>query len=531
MTEITITLVRLGILLVVSHGAGYLVEKFFRLPRVLGEMGVGILLGFNLLGRLPILFGHHLFTPEVLEHDIFKLVVYMATIILLFNAGMHTDIRFFIKFFLKGSLVGFSGVVISFIVASMLTVIFVPNVHHMMDPVALFMGIATATSVGVSARILSEKNKISSIEGNISVTAAVLDDVAGIILLAIVVPIAKASNLGSAPDVHNLLLIAGKEVFAWAFLTVVGVMLARLIGQYLRILTLATIGMSAVGFVLIMGGIAESLGLSAVIGAYVLGLGFGTIDTSAEISEKVNELSMFFVPVFFAITGIGIDFSVMKTGILFSILYAFGSLFAKVFACGAASGLVGFNFKGMQRVGVIMMPRGEVTLVVANIGVAMGVLTTQLFGTLAFTVFISVLLTPFLLMLVFKDDVSGYKRELKVGEKLESFTVTSFNEITRAYFMDKIINFFQNSGYFIHMVDGSRRTYQCRKENLYVLIHQNTDGSILFSTSRKNMSTLKFLVLEEINDMQKELTKIKDITMENNAEEKKLMTGLIQDEV
>lgn len=531
MSETTLLLVRLGIILVCSHGAGFLCAKVFKLPRVLGEMGAGVILGYNLLGKLNI-FGQTLFTPEIMEHSFFQFFISMATIILLFNAGMHTDIRFFIKFFLKGALVGMSGVIASFLGASLLTVYFFPNVESILDPTALFMGIATATSVGVSARILSEKNKLNSIEGNISITAAVLDDVLGIILLAIVTAITLAIQKGNPLNLNTLIFIAGKEIIAWVLLTIAGVFIARLLGRYIRILTpYTTIGMTALGFVLLMSGVAERLGLSAVIGAYIIGLGFSSIDIATEIEERITDLSSFFVPVFFTITGIQIDFSLMKVGILFSILYAFGTLFLKVIACGAVSGLIGFNFRGMSRIGTIMLPRGEVTLVIANIGLGLGVLSHQMFGTLAFTVFLSVLLTPILLIFAFKDDAPGYKKKLDMGDTLESFTLEFLNAITQAYIFDKMVDTFQTAGYFTYIMDPQRNTYLFRKNDTTLTIKKKNDGNIVFSTSHTNVQLIKLFVLEEIADMQENLYRLKHTSaIDDKNMEKSIMAGVIQKE-
>lgn len=530
MSEITLFLVRLGILLIVAHGVGYIFSTYLKLPRVLGEMGVGILLSYNLLGKLPILYGEVLFSPEIIAQPTFHFLINMATIILLFNAGMHTDIRFFLKFFLKGSLIGLAGIITSFIVAVVLVRLFVPSVTSVMHPIAIFMGIATSTSVGISARILSDKNSLNTLEGNISITAAILDDVLGIIFLAGATSIAYAFLNGEDTNIASLVFLAGKEVLVWAVLTVGGVILAKILARYLRILTPFTaIGMTAIGFVLLMGGFAEYMGLSMVIGAYILGLGFSSIDTSIEIQERINDLSGFFVPVFFVLTGIQIDFVSMQAGILFSIIYAIGTMAIKMMACGAMAGLCGFNARGMARIGAIMLPRGEVTIIIANIGLGLGILTKDLFGTLAFTVFLSILLTPIMLNITFRSNKSGYKKPILLDDSLVTFCLDSLTDITQSYLFNKILDTFQKSGYFVYSLDLSRKLYQFRKKGVGVVMRK-TESAIVFSTQHSNVQLIKLIIVEEMADMQLELKDLQESSdgLKNIQLEKSLLSGLVQ---
>lgn len=534
MSEITLFLIRLGILLVASHGAGFFFARVLKLPRVLGEMGVGILLGYELLGKLPIFgSGSVLFSPDVIEYAPFHFVITFATVILLFNAGMHTDLRFFLKFFLKGSLIGTVGVLASYIVAATLTVFFIDGIHSIFHPTAIFMGIATSTSVGISARILTEKNKLNSLEGNVSMTAAVLDDVLGIVFLAVAVRI-TALYQNSPTDVVaisaiSVILLVGKELGLWLLLTIIGIIISRILAKYLRMLTPYTaIGMSAMGFVLLMGGVAESVGLSVVIGAYILGLGFSTIDTSIEIQARINDLAGFFVPVFFTLTGIMIDFAGMKSGLVFSLLYALVTLFTKFFACGLVSGTLGFNIRGMTRIGFIMLPRGEVTLVIANMGVVLGVLTSELFATLAFTVLFSVLITPLLLQLAFKTNKSGYRKPIKSNEGTISFNLEPLNTMTKTYLLDKILNIFRESNYFVYVLDVPSQTYQFRKKNIGIVM-RGTPNGIYFSTQQDNVDMVKFLIIEELAEMQSVLSNLHSSTLKDNKVEKQLLSGILEE--
>ncbi|MGD9613039.1 MAG: cation:proton antiporter, partial [Kiritimatiellia bacterium] len=181
---------QLGVLIVLTRIGGYWLRRWLRLPGVLGELIVGMLIGPYALGRFAWPGLGHLFalTPlgEAVSPELHAVATF-ASIVLLFLSGLETDLSAFLRYSVVGTVVGIGGVVFSFYLGAGCAIWF-GLAGGWLDPTALFLGaIATATSVNISARILSERHKMASPEGVTILAAAVFDDVLGIIVLAIVV--------------------------------------------------------------------------------------------------------------------------------------------------------------------------------------------------------------------------------------------------------------------------------------------------------------------------------------------------------
>ncbi|MBN2718148.1 MAG: cation:proton antiporter, partial [Deltaproteobacteria bacterium] len=206
-----------------------------KLPAVLGELFAGILLGAYALGGLPLPgFGDGLFpmhdgapvSPELYG------IATIASIVLLFDVGLETDLKTLFRYFFAGTLVGVGGVVASVALGTLTGFYFSfllgMKPTSIFDPACLFMGIAAAaTSVGITARILSEKRKLDSPEGVTILSAAVIDDVIGIILLAIVSGMVVATRGGKELEWLHIGLIGIKAVSVWLVATVVGIWASR----------------------------------------------------------------------------------------------------------------------------------------------------------------------------------------------------------------------------------------------------------------------------------------------------------------
>ena len=205
-SELTLSMVifvfQLSIIIFAARLGGFLSEKV-HLPSLLGEVIAGIIIGPYLLGQIPLpgfsegLFPFHNGFPVSSELYSFTTI---ASIILLFIVGLETDIETFLSFSLAGFIVGMGGLLVSFFLGVAAVVLFSPYIfgspYGFTHPLALFLGvICIATSVSISARILSEKRKMDSPEGVTILSAAVIDDVLGIIVLAMVIGIVKIITL------------------------------------------------------------------------------------------------------------------------------------------------------------------------------------------------------------------------------------------------------------------------------------------------------------------------------------------------
>jgi Kef-type K+ transport system membrane component KefB len=265
---------QLGIIIFAARIGSILFEKM-KIPGVLGELFIGILIGPYLLGAIPIvgfpngIFGsaNHSFP---IQPELYGISI-VASIILLFLSGLETDIDMFIKFSLAGSIIGISGIVFSFVTGAVTAMYFL-NLSFF-DPKCLFLGImSTATSVGITARILSERKKTDTPEGVTIMAGAVIDDVLGVILLAIVMGISVLSMSGGRISWSKIGFLAFKEIGIWLGFTLLGLYFAHKIGRFLkRFKNHIVFSILAFSFALVIAGLFERAGLAMIIGAYVVG--------------------------------------------------------------------------------------------------------------------------------------------------------------------------------------------------------------------------------------------------------------------
>ncbi len=501
----TILVFQLSMIVIFSRITGFLFSRYLKGPRVLGELASGMLIGPFALGGIDIpLLGGPLFpvvegaipvTPELYG---FAMV---ASIVLLFSSGLETDLPTFIRFSAKGSIVGFGGVVASFGLGSLIALWLLPGVESFLDPTVLFLGtLSTATSVGITARILSERGKMSSPEGVTILAAAVLDDVLGIVLLAVVVGVAKVSLAGGHVPWSHIGLIAAKAFGFWIACTVIGIILApRLTRGLKRFRSMETITGLSFGIALLLAGLSETVGLAMIIGAYVAGLSLSQTDVAHEIKDRLEGVYQFFVPVFFCVMGMMVDFSAFRGVLVFGLIYTAAAVAGKLLGCGVPALFAGFNLRGAFRIGSGMLPRGEVTLIVAGIGLSSGAIGPDLFGVAIMTLLVASILAPPVLVKSFEGD-SGYRkkiRERKAAGRQASIELEFPRPELADFIRGQILNAFRNEEFFIQHVDFSRPIYHIRKEKILISLVQH-ENTITVSTSEENELFVRLIMLEEI---------------------------------
>ena len=508
MGELMTTLVlQLAIIVMAVRFFGFIFSRYLKQPRVLGELVAGMVIGPYFLGaiRLPLL-GHALFPPtgDVLPvtPELYGLAV-IASIVLLFLAGLETDLPTFLHYSLLGSLVGIGGVVLSFILGDVIAVLMLPNVDSFMAPTALFLGtLSTATSVGITARILSEKRKMSSPEGVTILAGAVLDDVLGIILLAVVVGISRVAGKGAAVDWGEIGLIAAKAFGFWLICTVLGIILAKRLSKGLKwFRSNDAIASVALGMALFLAGLAEMAGLAMIIGAYIMGLSLSQTDMSHELRERLHGVYQFLVPVFFCVMGMMVNFKAMKGVFLFGLIYTACAVIGKIVGCGLPAYLLGFNFKGAFRIGAGMLPRGEVTLIVAGIGLSAGAIGQDMFGVAIMTLLIASIIAPPILIRSFEGG-GGLRNKLSVKEEEQgcnirlTFPTAHITEFISA----RILQAFRNEEFYVHAMNIDEHIYQIRKEDISITLVQR--GTLIeLRTSSDNRELASLIILEEMVEL------------------------------
>lgn len=421
--EMTAHLVlQLGVILLLAKLAAEVCVRYLNQPAVLGELVVGILISPYLLGSMIHLPGlpHGLDTlfppgqavsPEIPVSDALWVIAQVGVVTLLFMAGLETDLRQFLRYGGAATLVALGGVIFPFLLGDLATVWF-GFADGFWDPVAMFMGaIMVATSVGITARVLSDIGKLTTPEGVTIMAGAVIDDVLGLLVLAIVVAI----GVGGGETELSGLLILKKAAWAFGFwigLTALGVFLSKRISRF--VLWFRAEGSHvALGLALcfLVASVTELIGrLAMIIGAYSIGLALSETKLADDLEEQLQPLYAGIVPIFFVVMGMLVDVTAMAPVLLFGTVITLLAIVTKVIGAGAPALAVGFNSVGALRIGIGMLPRGEVALIVAGVGIAARVIDQDIFGVSVMMTMVTTLMAPVILVPIFERWGEGRRR-------------------------------------------------------------------------------------------------------------------------
>lgn len=420
--EIVNFVLQIGIILIAAKIVGGLFERMGQ-SSVLGELIAGMIIGPFALGAIDLPFFGQIFAmPEVqeiaghAEEAASTLPVsgplyafgQLGAIILLFMVGLETDAKMFMKYGVKSLGIAIGGVVLPFFLGAWGTVLF-GFADSLMDPHALFMGaIMTATSVGITARVLADLYKLDTDEGVSILAAAVIDDVLGILVLAFVLSLA-GSGEGAAIDWSVIGIIGVKALGFLGVVTVLGILFGKRLSRFLMKLQGKTYLAITAAIVFILAALAEKFGLAMIIGAYLAGILLSVTEIAHEIEERLTWVAHLIVPVFFAVMGMLVDFKAMSTALVFGAVISLFAIVGKIIGCGVPALFSGFNFLGASRIGIGMLPRGEVALIVAGIGLAAGVVSQEIFGVAIMMTLVTTIIAPIALVPLFKKTGSGLR--------------------------------------------------------------------------------------------------------------------------
>lgn len=384
----------LAVILVAAKLAGHVAARFGQ-PAVLGELAAGVLLGSVDLAGLT------WFAPLQQEPTI-QVLASLGVIILLFEVGLESTIRDMLKVGWPSLLVAVLGVVAPFVLGWGVGWLLLPNrsvyVH-------VFLGaVLTATSVGVTARVLQDLGKSQSREARIILGAAVIDDVLGLIILAVVGGLIAAVDAGGSLSSLEIAAILGKAmVFLFGALAVGSYLSPRVFSIASRLHGRGILLTTALVFCFVLAYGASVIGLAPIVGAYAAGLiledvHFRSFATRhGELEELIQPLSTLLVPVFFVVTGMRVDltaFARLDVLGLAAALTAAAIVGKQLCAVGAFGGSL-----NRVAVGIGMIPRGEVGLIFANIGLGLRiggqpVVDSAIFSAIVIMVMVTTMATP-----------------------------------------------------------------------------------------------------------------------------------------
>ncbi len=414
----------LGVILIAAKLGAELFERVFHQPAVVGELLVGIIIGPFALGGIvlpevgalfPAAEGASFAVPESLW--VFGQV---AAVLLLFVAGLETDFSSFRRFGLVAGVVAIGGVVLPFILGDVAAIAF-GLAAGPLDPQALFLGVVlTATSLGVTARLLTDLGKLDTPEGVTILGAAVIDDVLGVIVLGLVVAVAASGVL--EPVEFGLLGL--RTIVLWLVLTGVLLAIATTLARFMdRFATAGAVISLSFAVALLAGVVAESAGLAMIIGAYSAGLALSRSNLRERLISELRAVEHVLVPAFFVTMGMLVDLRAIAPVLGMGIVLTLLAIIGKVVGCSVPAFMAGFNARGSMRIGLGMIPRGEVALIVAGIGLGAGMIDESVFGIAVLVAIATTVVTPILLKPAFQSGPPGLRNAVVAPPREERVRV------------------------------------------------------------------------------------------------------------
>ena len=400
----------LTIVLTAAKVGGEIFERLGQ-PSVLGEMIVGLVLGNLVLLNPDWAFFEPLRATNVIEGwaIIIDSLARLGVILLLFEVGLESTVSEMAKVGTSSLLVALVGVIAPFVLGFGVSYLFIKEVpadvlvHLPSDfkvmNIHLFMGATLcATSVGITARVLKDLGKLQTKEARIVLGAAVIDDVLGLIVLAVVSAIVGASITGAEVGTLSLVRIAATAIGFFVVAIALGALVVpRLLHHLSKLRTAGVMVMSSLLLCFLLSWLANAVGLATIVGAFAAGLileevYFKEFKETIRLHELVRPISTLFVPVFFVLMGIQVrletfaDSSVVGLALALTVAAIIGKQ-----VCGLA-----VVERGLDRVsiGVGMIPRGEVGLIFAGIGRALNIVDGALYSAIVIMVILTTLITP-----------------------------------------------------------------------------------------------------------------------------------------
>jgi Na+:H+ antiporter len=396
-------LLGIAVMLILGKLGGEIFERMGQ-PGVLGELTSGIVLG-NL-----VLFG---FTgAETLKsNEIIGALAEVGVIILLFEVGLESDLREMLEVGWSSLIVAVLGVIAPFLLGWAVATYFLPSEGRLAH---IFIGATLcATSVGITARVFKDLNKLSTREARIILGAAVIDDVLGLLILAVIVGAISAATGGSALSLVGVAVIAGKALLFLVGAIVVGhFVVPRVLRGAGKLESRGVLLTLAVAFCMALSWAAAKFGLAYIVGAFAAGLVLDEVHykpaggrKERDLHELLQPVSTFLVPIFFVLMGMRVDLSLFARTELLGFAFAL-TLVAIIGKQVCALGVIQGGINRLS-IGLGMIPRGEVGLIFAGIGATLmlpdasgrlaPVIGPATFGAVVIMVIVTTMVTPPLL--------------------------------------------------------------------------------------------------------------------------------------
>lgn len=371
-------ILEIGVILLAANIGG-LISRKLKQPAVLGQIVAGIILGLGIMEK-----------TEVIEH-----MGEIGVIFLMFIAGLETDVKELQESSKSSSLIAVGGVIVPIVLVTGGTYFLTRDLTS-----SMFMGvISTATSVSISVQTLRELGQLRTRQGIGILGAAIIDDIVGIILLTLIVGVIK-------PEVSSsVLIVIAKIVGFFMLVFVVGTLITKFINKFGKSIRIEEkIVTYAIVTCFILAFISEELGVAAITGAYFSGVVFSMTAFRHKVSHEVNRVAtLLFTPVFFVSIGMGVDISAALSALGIGSVFIVMGVLGKVIGCGLGARLSGFQGKKALQIGVGMVPRAEVAIIIANLGIQMDIIGQHELAAVILMVLVTTLITPSMLKWTFDN--------------------------------------------------------------------------------------------------------------------------------
>ncbi|MFR0609716.1 cation:proton antiporter [Limosilactobacillus mucosae] len=351
------------------------------IPDVIGQILVGVVAGPAMLNWVH-------------QTEMINEFQEIGVIILMFIAGLESDLNLLKKYLKPAVVVALMGMILPVVVMG-----FASDLFGMQWFESLFVGVIfSATSVSISVAVLREYQQLDSKEGATILGAAVADDIGGVIALSILISMMRGQGFDGE---QNMSL--GLTIFLQLLFFVGTYLLVKFLAPYLmhasqRMLTIAAPAVAAMIICLTMAALADKVGLSGAVGAFFAGIAIGNTKTSEVVNQSFVPLGYaLFIPVFFVNVGLSMRLDHFVDSLLFIIVMTILACLTKLIGCGGGAKLMGFDFNSSYVIGSGMVARGEMALITAQIGYEAHLLSEKYYSDVITVIVLATILAPFIL--------------------------------------------------------------------------------------------------------------------------------------
>jgi fructose-specific phosphotransferase system IIA component len=514
--EITRLLLQLGLIILAAKASGS-VAKRMNLPALLGEVTAGLALGPYALGQIPIPGFPDGLVP--LSAEAFPISIQLfgfaavGAVIHVLVVGLESDIGLFARTRQRGFAIALGSSLASLLVGVLVPVLLFQ--FPLLDRrVFFFAALSVSTSFGVQARILHAQHRMGTPEGAAIVSGSLMQDGFAIVFLAIAMAVGSF-ELGREGD--NGIWYAALPVAILALVTLIGggalsfFAAPRLAALFREKASPNLFAVLVVGIALALSAIFEVFGVAAIIGAYIIGISFSRTDIGDMLAEKSQSLSEFFVPVLYVVMGMLVDWQILfrpeilLPGVAFAILS--GS--AKILGSAVPALMTGFTPMGALRVGLGTVPRGEVALIIASVGLALGDFSIELFQVMVVMVVFSVVTGAPSLALSLRRGGSGTRGQWGRVET-ETTSLDLPNQELSDLITDGILRVAEDDGFFVHRLELADTVYRLRRDEVFLTVHRSANKIEIVSDPRDTgiAKTLLYEVIVHVRDRIARITEI-----------------------